>query len=189
MTKRFWRKLALLLVIPGLVLVASCAKKEVLTQEEIEARQRATEEARKSEEERFRNKLLQDQSVAEERMREEARMRREREMLVNEDIRFEFDKSRILPEAQAILKRKAAFLSANPAITVVIEGHCDQRGTSEYNMALGDRRAQSTKVFMIDLGIASNRMVTISYGEERSVDPRSNEAAWAKNRRAHFALD
>jgi peptidoglycan-associated lipoprotein len=189
MTKRFWRKLALLMVVPGLMLVASCAKKAVLSSEEIEARQRATEEARRAEEERFRNKLLQDQSVGEERMREEARMRREREMFVNEDIHFEFDKSRILPEAQAILKGKATFLSANPGITVVIEGHCDERGSSEYNMALGDRRAQSTKAFMVDLGIASNRMVTISYGEERPVDPRSNEAAWAKNRRAHFALD
>jgi peptidoglycan-associated lipoprotein len=188
MTKRFWRKLALLLVIPGLMFVASCATKKVPTQAEIDAGQQRTEEERRAQEERFGGKL-DDQSVQEERLRKEARMAREIEMFVNEDIHFEFDRSRLLPEAQEILKRKAQFLLANPGMTVVVEGHTDVRGTSEYNMALGDRRAQSAKAFLVNLGVASNRMVTISFGEERPVDPRNTEAAWAKNRRAHFGLD
>lgn len=187
MTKRFWRELAIFLVIPGLLFAASCAKKQVgPSQEELEAQHRATEEARKAQEARFRDKLLREGQAAE--MEREAVAARER--FENEDIHFEFDKSRILPEGQEILKRKAAWLRAHPEVkVVVIEGHCDERGTSEYNMALGDRRAQSAKRFLVDLGIKAARLVPISYGEERPVDPRSNEEAWAKNRRAHFALD
>jgi peptidoglycan-associated lipoprotein len=72
---------------------------------------------------------------------------------------------------------------------VTIEGHCDERGTNEYNLALGDRRAESAKSFLIDLGIDSSRLTTISYGEERPVDPRNMEEAWAKNRRDHFVVN
>ena len=74
-------------------------------------------------------------------------------------------------------------------VTVTIQGHCDERGTNEYNLALGDRRADSTKTFLVDLGISASRLTTVSYGEERPVDPRHNEEAWAKNRRAHFVID
>ncbi len=71
---------------------------------------------------------------------------------------------------------------------VVIEGHCDERGTAEYNMALGQRRAQETKKYLVNLGIKESRIKTISYGEERPLDPGHNEDAWAKNRRAHFVV-
>ena len=77
----------------------------------------------------------------------------------------------------------------HPGVTVTIEGHCDERGTNEYNLALGDRRAESAKRFLTDLGISATRLTTVSYGEERPVDPRHNEEAWAKNRRAHFVID
>jgi peptidoglycan-associated lipoprotein len=70
-----------------------------------------------------------------------------------------------------------------------VEGHCDERGTEAYNMALGERRAEAAKDYIVNLGIAPNRIGTISYGEERPVDPRHNEEAWAKNRRAHFVID
>ena len=85
--------------------------------------------------------------------------------------------------------QKAEWMRENPNATVTIEGHCDERGTNEYNLALGDRRAESAKAFLTDLGIDSSRLTTISYGEERPVDPRSDEEAWAKNRRAHFVVD
>jgi peptidoglycan-associated lipoprotein len=85
--------------------------------------------------------------------------------------------------------QKAEWLRENPARTVTIEGHCDDRGTNEYNLALGDRRAESAKTFLVDLGIDATRLITISYGEERPVDPRSNEEAWAKNRRDHFVVN
>jgi peptidoglycan-associated lipoprotein len=106
-----------------------------------------------------------------------------------EDIYFAFDRSDLSPAAQAVLKKKAAYLQANSDISVFIEGHCDERGTPEYNMALGDRRAESAKSFMVNMGIAPQRMTTISYGEERPVDTGHNEEAWAKNRRAHFVIE
>jgi peptidoglycan-associated lipoprotein len=72
---------------------------------------------------------------------------------------------------------------------VIIEGHCDERGTSAYNIALGDRRAQSAKVFFVDMGINADQLSTISYGEERPVDATQTEEAWAMNRRAHFVIE
>lgn len=110
------------------------------------------------------------------------------EQFQNENIYFDFDKSDLKPEAQAVLKDKAAFLRENPAYYVLIEGHCDNRGTEEYNLALGERRAGSARDFLLALGISSGRIKTISYGELRPADPRNNEAAWAKNRRDEFKL-
>lgn len=104
------------------------------------------------------------------------------------DINFDFDKYNITPVAQGILKENAAWLKANAAAKVQIEGHCDERGTSEYNMALGNRRAKSTFDYMKGLGIDAGRMSTVSYGKELPLDPRHNEEAWAKNRRAHFNI-
>jgi len=104
------------------------------------------------------------------------------------DIFFEFDKSNISPDAREILKANADFLLKNGNSKVVIEGHCDERGTAEYNMALGQRRAQETKNYLVNLGIIEPRIKTISYGEERPFDPGHNEDAWARNRRAHFVV-
>ena len=104
------------------------------------------------------------------------------------DIFFEFDKSNISSDAREILKANADFLLKNGNSKVVIEGHCDERGTAEYNMALGQRRAQETKNYLVNLGIKEPRIKTISYGEERPFDPGHDEDAWAKNRRAHFAV-
>ena len=108
------------------------------------------------------------------------------EPLSLQNIYFEFDKSRITPEAEAVLKNNARWMMENPSAAVTIEGHCDERGTDEYNMALGDRRAQSAKQYLIRLGIDPVRFETVSYGEERPADPRHNEEAWSKNRRAVF---
>ena len=191
MAKSFWRKWGLLLVIPGLILVASCAKKQVKpSEEEIAAAHMRTEQERQEQEARFAQKTAEDERMSEERLREEAKMRRERDMFVNEDIHFEFDKSRLLPDAQEILKRKAAWLMGHPEVSAVtIEGHCDERGSNEYNIALGDRRAQSAKAFLVNLGVKSDRLSTVSYGEEKPLDPRHNEEAWAKNRRDHFTFE
>lgn len=105
-----------------------------------------------------------------------------------QDIHFEFDKSSLTMEAQTILRENAQWLTDNPTVKVEIEGHCDERGTIEYNLALGDRRAKSARDFLINLGISASRMSTISYGEELPLDPGQNETAWAKNRRAHFTI-
>ena len=101
-------------------------------------------------------------------------------------IHFEFDKSRITEEARAVLQENAEIIKENPDVIVQIEGHCDERGTNEYNLALGLRRARSTRDYLINLGVGPVRLVTISYGEEQPLDPRHNEDAWAKNRRAQF---
>jgi peptidoglycan-associated lipoprotein len=116
-------------------------------------------------------------------------VRMNRERFINQDIFFEFDSSVLSAEAQAILKAKAEWMRRNPQLSIIIEGHCDNRGTTEYNLALGERRAEGVKRFMQDIGIPDSRIRTISYGEERPLDPGNDEAAWAKNRRAHFEFD
>jgi peptidoglycan-associated lipoprotein len=104
------------------------------------------------------------------------------------DIHFDFDKYDIRREDEVILRENAAFLKKNPKMKIQIEGHCDEKGTSDYNLALGERRANMTKRYLVSLGIASDRISTISYGEERPFDPSHNEEAWAKNRRAHIVV-
>lgn len=102
------------------------------------------------------------------------------------DIHFDFDKYNIKPEDQAILKAAASAYLKNTTYKLVIEGNCDERGTGEYNLALGQKRADVTAQYLIDLGIAKERIKTISYGKERPLDAAHNETAWAKNRRVHF---
>lgn len=104
------------------------------------------------------------------------------------DIHFDFDKYDIRPGDAEILKENAALLMKYPKVKIQVEGHCDERGTNEYNLALGERRANSAKRYLTSLGISSGRISTISYGEEKPLDPGHNEEAWAKNRRGHFII-
>jgi peptidoglycan-associated lipoprotein len=101
-------------------------------------------------------------------------------------IHFDFDKSLLSSEAQETLKRNARHLAANQAVRIRIEGHCDERGTTEYNLGLGERRGKAAYQYLMDLGIDPNRMTVVSYGKEQPLDPRHNEEAWARNRRAEF---
>ena len=172
MTKRFWIGMVLLLAIPGLMFAASCAKKKIECGPEWDPDVKAKPLAVKP---------MEKQPVQEEKPAIEE--------FPKEDIYFEFDRSALLPEAQEILKDKAKWLMANPDVSAIIEGHCDERGTNEYNMALGDRRAGSAETFLVDLGIGASRLSTISYGEEKPFDPGHDEEAWAKNRRAHFVIE
>jgi peptidoglycan-associated lipoprotein len=110
------------------------------------------------------------------------------ESILLKDIYFDFDKYAIRPGDAEILKAIAAVLKKYPSVKIQIEGHCDERGTNEYNLALGERRANSTKDYLLSLGISKDRLSAISYGEERPLDPGHNEEAWAKNRRAHFII-
>jgi peptidoglycan-associated lipoprotein len=106
----------------------------------------------------------------------------------NTDIFFEYDSFDLTTEAKKILAEKAGFLNSHSTIKVRIEGNCDERGTEEYNLALGERRAKAAQDYLVFLGIASERLTTVSYGEEKPFDGGHNEAAWAKNRRTHFAI-
>jgi peptidoglycan-associated lipoprotein len=104
------------------------------------------------------------------------------------DIYFDFDKYEIRSGDVTILKQNAEILKKYPKVKIQVEGHCDERGTNEYNLALGERRANSTKNYLISLGVSPERVSTISYGEEKPLDPGHNEEAWAKNRRAHTII-
>lgn len=110
------------------------------------------------------------------------------EIFESEKIYFDFDRADLKPEAREALRKKADWLKANPAASVLIEGNCDERGTVEYNLALGERRANGARQFLVDLGIDTGRISTVSYGEEKPVDPGHDEAAWAKNRRDDFKV-
>ncbi|MDX1696399.1 MAG: peptidoglycan-associated lipoprotein Pal [Ketobacteraceae bacterium] len=99
---------------------------------------------------------------------------------------FDFDKSTIRPDAYDVLKAHAAYLSANPSVTARLEGHADERGTREYNLALGERRANSVANYLTANGASSSQLQVVSYGEERPVAEGHNEAAWAKNRRVEI---
>ena len=172
MQKKKWMYWAVLFAIPGLMFTVSCQKKlvdatppEPVVQEEVEEEVVEQEEVVVAPEPKIPDIVMQ------------------------EDIYFDFDKSILTPAAQDNLMQKAEWLRENPDAMVTIEGHCDERGTNEYNLALGDRRAESARAFLVDLGIDASRLTTISYGEERPVDPRQNEEAWAKNRRGHFVVN
>ncbi|MDH3826223.1 MAG: peptidoglycan-associated lipoprotein Pal [Desulfobacterales bacterium] len=190
MNHKNWAFLVFVLIIFVGFLAPSCGKKELKSEpvmSEDEARRRAEEEARKREQER--QAAIREEELKEDQLRTESeRFQSAREMFENEDILFEFDSASLSVEAQEILRAKAAWLRENPRARVMIEGHCDERGTNEYNLALGDRRAFSSKSFLVDLGIADSRLTTISYGEEQPVDSRATEDAWTQNRRAHFVI-
>jgi peptidoglycan-associated lipoprotein len=104
------------------------------------------------------------------------------------DLHFEFDRWDLTPDARRNLEEVASALKSFPSLGLLIEGHADERGTAEYNLALGSRRAQAAKDYLVSLGIDAGRLDTISYGEERPLDSAHNEVAWALNRRAHFAV-
>ncbi|MCP4745504.1 MAG: peptidoglycan-associated lipoprotein Pal [Desulfobacteraceae bacterium] len=121
--------------------------------------------------------------------RREDELRRKEMEFSSEDVYFEFDSSTLQSSAQRILTDKADYMIAKPEIGVTIEGHCDERGTEAYNMALGERRADSAKSFIVNMGVDDSRVNIISYGEEKPMDTGGDEEAWAKNRRAHFEVE
>ncbi len=128
-----------------------------------------------------RERLLREESLEEEALKEA-------EVLEPRNIHFEFDRYDLGAEARAILDELGTWLLENRDFGVVIEGHCDERGTDEYNLVLGERRAKSARDYLVAMGVGAGRVGTISYGEERPLDPGNNEKAWAKNRRAEFVI-
>jgi len=104
------------------------------------------------------------------------------------DIHFDYDSAALTEQARAMLERHAVWLQTRREVKVTIEGHCDQRGTVEYNLALGEQRARATWDYLVSLGVAPDRLRTVSYGKERPLDPRTTEEAYAVNRRVHFSV-
>ncbi len=182
LTGHNWLILGLLLTI----VFIGCAKEKPIPEIDEEAARLEEERLRREEEERLRR-----QREEEERSRreaEEARAREEFEAQMSIMIHFDFDKSDLTPEAREILSQKASLLRQRPDVKIRIEGHCDKWGTEEYNLALGERRSSSAKGYLINAGIEEDRILTISYGKEKPIDPGDNREAWAKNRRAEFPI-
>lgn len=178
------RKLIILVSILGLLVSFSACKKKVAVAPSpapapVEEKPKAEpekvptiKEPELTEEEIFRMKSLEE-------LNRESPLQR---------IHFDFDKYFIREDAKPVLERNAEWLKKFPSVKILIEGHCDERGTEEYNMALGERRAKSTMNYLISLGISPERIKIISYGKSRPLDPRHNEEAWALNRRADFII-
>lgn len=148
-----------------------------------------------AEEEEARRRAEAERRAAQERAAKEAGTQatarpamNEIQAFESEAVYFDFDRSDIKPEHRPLLEKKAAWLKARPEYNLRIEGHCDERGTAEYNVALGEKRALSVKDYLVALGVPAKRMSTISYGEERPVVRGQDEAAWGKCRRAEFKL-
>jgi peptidoglycan-associated lipoprotein len=180
-------------------LLGSCAKKQLITEEEeVKAppkevakveEEKAVPAAKEEEAKIERLKELEEVKKKEEPIDEEkAWMERRAAKFEAEGIFFDFDKSFVKLEYRPVLHEKAAFLKDYPDMRVRIEGNCDERGTNEYNLALGDRRSNSAKNFLVSLGIAADRIETISYGEERPRALGHNEDSWSQNRRDDFVL-
>ena len=174
----------------GMTIFAGCAEKKTVVKDEALQEQKAQQDNEAA-------RLVKEQADRERALREQA----EREQAARaasasatldgavKDIYFDFDQSNIRPDAREILKANADVFLKNSTATIMIEGYCDERGTAEYNLALGERRAQEAKKYLINLGTKASQIKTISYGEERPLDPGHNEEAWANNRRAHFVVN
>jgi peptidoglycan-associated lipoprotein len=172
MRKKLWIFLALFLVIPVLLGTVSCAKKTVTKEEPAPVMAPAPAPPPPPVEDKAAKAF--DMAKSE---------------FLEENIYFAFDKSNLDDKAQATLKKNAEFLKTYPNVYTTIEGHTDERGTAEYNLALGERRAESAKSFLVDMGIEAYRISTVSYGEERPVCTEKNEECWAKNRRDNFVIN
>jgi peptidoglycan-associated lipoprotein len=189
----------MLFIIPAMLFSVSCAKKAVMTEPSATDASAADEAARQAELEKQKameqQKQMEEERLAAERAEQLKAEAMERDMMMaknrflSEHVYFDFDNATLDYQAQELLKQKAMWLRDNPDANAVIEGHCDERGTNAYNLALGERRAESTKAFLVNLGISGARLTTISYGEEKPLDMGQNEEAWAKNRRAAFVLE
>ncbi len=181
MQNNFGIKLAILLVSSVLVLTVSCQKKTVAVEKEaiLTGQEEGSVAA----------PIEETSQVGEEALDTPAASKAsEPEIVMQEDIFFDFDKATLSPAAREILTKNGEWLRIKSDVLITIEGHCDERGTNDYNLALGDRRAESVKTFLTDLGIERSRITTISYGEEHPAVPGHSESAWTKNRRAHFLI-
>ena len=192
MQNTFRISLFLLFIIPCFVFTSSCAKKKVepdpsfIKISEDEATKQA-EEARLEELERQLS--LEEERLAAAAEEEERKMIVAREMFQDEDIYFKEGNYSLSPEAKEILMKKARWLQDNPGISVIIQGHSDEPGSAEFNLALGEKRAGKVKTFLIKHGISSSRLIPVSYGRERPVASGETKEDRSKNRRVHFVIE
>lgn len=176
----------IILILCIALIMTGCPKKTVVKEEPSVKKEAATAEAERKAKEAEKAKGEFDKSlVAKKTPGIEGEVF---ESSLLKDIHFDFDKYDIRPADAAVLKGHADLLKKYHNVKVQIEGHCDERGTVEYNLALGERRANSTRNYLVSIGVSPERVSTISYGKERPLDPAHNETAWTKNRRAHTII-
>ncbi len=185
-----------LLVAATLFVVYACSPKPVYVPISERASQPAEQGVQGQESQADRDKLARERAAIEEELlqRDLERQKMLQEQMkkgapIFKDILFEFNSYSVRPEYQGLINDIAAWLSQNQAAKLTIEGHCDERGTIEYNLALGEKRAEAVKNQLVKAGVKEERIKTISYGKEVPIDPGHTEEAWIKNRRAHLKID
>ncbi len=176
-----------LIVCLSIMVMTGCAKKSAVKDQAVSAEEKAAAEkaAAKQTEPPAKETKEAEAKVAPEA---EAKAVAATEAMTFKDVLFDFDKFSLRPESRDILKQLAEWLTNNKNNIVLIEGNCDERGTTEYNLALGERRAKEAMKYLVELGVDGKIIKTISYGKERPTDPGHTEEAWAKNRRDHFVV-
>ena len=189
MKRNLWVNLMMAVLVAGLFMTVSCAQKTVVSEpatveDKTQDSTADAEEAARLEAERIKAQELEEKLAKE----KAAKIAAAKNRFVNQNIHFEYDSSELSSMAKMLLKEKAEWLNANPAVNVVVEGHCDERGTTVYNLALGERRARACKNYLVNLGVSDGRLDMISYGEEKPLDPGQTEEAFRKNRRAQFVI-
>lgn len=200
MKKRFLMYgVAVLFLLSSVLTLSSCAKRQVETTDAapgtvaaetraLTPEEAAAERARQAEDAAYRARQEAERKAMLSEMQARQDVQAQIRQFQMEKIHFDFDKSDLRQDAREILKGKADWLRKNPGYKLTITGHCDERGTREYNMALGQRRADAAFKYLNSLGVAADRMVTVSKGKEEPFDLRSTPEAWAMNRRAEFKL-
>jgi peptidoglycan-associated lipoprotein len=180
-----WLRVAILMILV-LTVAVGCAKKQVETQPE-PAEPAEVSTMKQEEAQDMAAQKAAEEREAKERAAKQAKMEA-MDTLTMENIYFDFDKYDLKPQYRDLLKEKAEILKKYDDTRVLIAGHCDERGTEEYNLALGERRARAAYEFLVLLGVNASQLEMVSYGEERPAVQGSNESAWAKNRRDEFKI-
>ena len=183
------RKLFILSLFALAIISVSCHK-EAKTVPQTKTKKEAPKTSETAKKESIENTVINENTMGEEKKNdfESKSVDELNKENILEDVYFEFDKSRLTPETRETLKKHAKWLKEHPTVKILIEGHCDERGTEQYNLALGDRRAHAVKNYLISLGISPDRMKTISFGEMFPKVKVHNEWAWSQNRRCHFVI-
>lgn len=182
------KRITVCLLIISSMLLIGCAQRQVGQQLQPGDQQQQSSDVSKEKKGALKpEERITEQQIAKIDTKDEpARYKEEKGLF--EDVYFDFDQYDIKQEARPVLNNISSWLLKNPDAKLSVEGHCDDRGTNEYNLALGDRRAKSARDFLIALGVASKRIEIVSYGEEKPQCTEQTEECWAKNRRAHFVV-
>jgi peptidoglycan-associated lipoprotein len=206
MQRKLFIGIMMMVFVVGILTTVSCAKKTVKSDQPVNESEKETPAALPPQAVVAENEEVKDdglspvepRSIGEERFKDGQRYHPEdsqrnetvgRKTFLDELVLFDFDSTILTAAAQDRLKRKAQWLTDNQEVSIIIQGHCDERGTNLYNLSLGEMRIQAVKAFLVDLGITAARLSSVSYGEERPFVTGHDEGSWKLNRRAHFVIE